>query len=234
MTASSSRGRKCYVTLAILLLVIVVLAGGVVFLLSNWRSSGPWRLDDAWGGQNLNHPGPVGTKMLSGAVAYLDTAPKYDGSKVYPGGVPNDGTGVCTDVVWYAAKAAGMDLRELVDADRRADPQAYAAMAPEGEAPNPDIDYRRVRNLIVYFDRHAQSLSTDTTDVASWQPGDIVVWKEHVAIISDRRNAQGLPYVLHHEGNGFWSRYEADVLGNRGKVWRHYRLESLGAKIAGH
>ena len=70
MTARSSRGRKRYVTLAILLLVIVVLTGGVVFLLSNWRSSGPWRLDDAWGGQNLNHPGPVGTKMLSGAVSY--------------------------------------------------------------------------------------------------------------------------------------------------------------------
>lgn len=226
MANQSSRGRKWFLIGAILVLALV-LAGGAVFLLSNGNTKGSWRLDDAWTGQDLNRPGTVGEQMLAGAVAYLDTEPKYDGSKVYPGGVPNDGTGVCTDVVWYAAKAAGMDLRDLVDADRRADPQAYAAMAPEGETPNPDIDYRRVRNLIVYFDRHAQSLTTDTTDMASWQPGDIVVWKEHVAVISDRRNVQGLPYVLHHEGNGFWSRFEADVLGNRGKVWRHYRLESL-------
>ena len=210
MANQSSRGRKCLLIGAILVLALV-LAGGAAFLLWNGNAKGSWRLADAWSGQNLNHPGPVGEKMLAGAVAYLATSPKYDGSKVYPGGVPNDGTGVCTDVVWYAAKAAGMDLRDLVDADRRADPQAYAAAAPEGETPNPDIDYRRVRNLIVYFDRHAQSLTTDTTDVASWQPGDIVVWKEHVAVISDRRNAQGLPYVLHHEGDGIWSRYEADA-----------------------
>lgn len=233
MANQSSRGRKRFLIGAILVLVLV-LAGGAAFLLWNGNAKSSWRLDSAWTGQNLNHPGPVGEQMLAGAVDYLATAPKYDGSKVYPGGVPNDGTGVCTDVVWYAAKAAGMDLRELVDADRRADPQAYAATAPEGETPNPDIDYRRVRNLIVYFDRHAQSLTTDTTDVASWQPGDIVVWKEHVAVISDRRNAQGLPYVLHHEGNGIWSRYEADAFRQRGEVWRHYRLESLGAQLAGH
>lgn len=233
MANQSSRGRKRFL-IGVILVLVLVLAGGAAFLLWNGNAKGSWRLDSAWAGQNLNHPGPVGERMLAGAVAYLDTAPNYDGSKVYPGGVPNDGTGVCTDVVWYAAKAAGMDLRELVDADRRADPQAYAATAPKGETPNPDIDYRRVRNLIVYFDRHAQSLTTDTTDVASWQPGDIVVWKEHVAVISDRRNAQGLPYVLHHEGNGIWSHYEADAFRQRGKPWRHYRLESLGAQLAGH
>ena len=233
MVNQSSRGRKHFLIGAILVLALA-LVGGAAFLSSSWNAKGSWRLDNAWTGQNLNHPGPVGEQMLAGAVAYLATAPKYDGSKVYPGGVPNDGTGVCTDVVWYAAKAAGMDLRELVDADRRADPQAYAAAAPEGETPYPDIDYRRVRNLIVYFDRHAQSLTTDTTDVASWQPGDIVVWKEHVAVISDRRNAQGLPYVLHHEGNGILFRYEADAFQQRGEPWRHYRLESLGAQLAGH
>lgn len=233
MAYRSSRGRKRFGILAILLLVVIVVAGAAFYYLK-LNANEAWRLDDAWTGQNLNQPGPVGEKMVAGAVDYLATAPKYDGSKIYPGGVPNDGTGVCTDVVWYAAKAAGMDLRDLVDADRRAEPQAYAATAPEGETPNPDIDYRRVRNLIVYFDRHAQSLTTDTNDVASWQPGDIVVWKEHVAVISDRRNAQGLPYVLHHEGRGILSRYEADAFKQRGQVWRHYRLESLGEQLAGH
>lgn len=226
MSTHQSLGVRKFLFVAIFFLLLALLGGGVWLWLS-WNPGSDWRLAEAWRGEDLNHPGPVGQEIVAGAVAYLETKPVYDGSKVFPGGVPTDGTGVCTDVVWYAVKAAGMDLRELVDADRRADPKAYAAFAPAGEQPNPDIDYRRVRNLMVFFDRHATQLTTDTSEVEAWQPGDLVVWKEHIAVISDRRNAEGLPYVLHHEGSLPWSRYEVDAFRQRGEALRHYRLEAL-------
>ena len=37
-------------------------------------------------------------------------------SKYYAGGYPDDGLGVCTDVIWQALQAAGYDLKALVDA----------------------------------------------------------------------------------------------------------------------
>ena len=37
--------------------------------------------------------------MVAGIRAYFDTKPHY-ASKYYAGGYPDDGLGVCTDVVW--------------------------------------------------------------------------------------------------------------------------------------
>lgn len=56
--------------------------------------------------------------ILNGALAYVSTHPKYK-SRYYETGYPDDGYGVCTDVVAYALKNAGYDLQELVDADIR-------------------------------------------------------------------------------------------------------------------
>lgn len=205
----------------VLVLVMVIGVGGwmAVRILS---PTDDWRLADQWQGKSLNRPSSTGQKILAGTLEYLETKPSYDGSRVYPGGVPTDGTGVCTDVVWYGAKAGGVNLRDAVDQDRHSAPQEYAKTAPSGEVPDANIDYRRVRNLLVYFHRHAQSLTTDTTEVSAWQPGDIVVFREHVGVVSDRRNAMGLPYLLHHEP-GMWARYEADVIGSR-PVRGHFRL----------
>ena len=54
--------------------------------------------------------------MVAGIRAYFDTKPHY-ASKYYAGGYPDDGLGVCTDVVWQGFRAAGYQLKELVDAD---------------------------------------------------------------------------------------------------------------------
>lgn len=238
MDQTNAKHERAVLKFFIAVLFLVLIAGGIFlwFLLTPNRvpmtPNREWRLAEAWDGENLNHPSATGKTMVDGAIKYLDTQPVYDGSKIYPGGVPNDGTGVCTDVIYYAAKAVGINLRTLVDEDRRADPGAYASSAFPGEQPNPDIDYRRVRNLMVYFDRHAESLTKDTSDVAAWQPGDIVVWHEHIAVISDRRNAAGLPYVLHHEGVEVGARYEKDAFAERGEVLRHYRLDGLAAQVA--
>lgn len=41
------------------------------------------------------------TDILLGARAYIETNPIYK-SKYYEGGYPDDGHGVCTDVIWNA------------------------------------------------------------------------------------------------------------------------------------
>ena len=67
--------------------------------------------------------------ILNGALAYVSTHPKYK-SRYYKAGYPDDGYGVCTDVVAYALKNAGYDLQELVDADIREQPQDYMVEEP--------------------------------------------------------------------------------------------------------
>ena len=61
------------------------------------------------------------TDVLDNALAYVDTRPKYK-SRYYQTGYPDDGYGVCTDVVAFALKNAGYDLQALVDADIREHP----------------------------------------------------------------------------------------------------------------
>lgn len=80
-----------------------------------------------------------------------------------------------------------------MDADVAAYPDLYPGLDATG--PDPNIDFRRVRNLDVFFSRHAQVLTLKLEDPSQWQAGDIVVFSggDHIAICSDRRNANGLP-----------------------------------------
>lgn len=157
-----------------------------------------------------------GEDVLAGALAYVGARPKY-GSRYYAGW-PDDGYGVCTDVTAQALRAAGYDLQALVAEDVVVAPDAYGI-----DMPDPNIDFRRVRNQQVWLERHAASLTTDASDFAAWQGGDIVVFHEHIGVVSDRRTRDGVPYVIHHEGPWQWA-YEEDVLHQRSDVIGHYRV----------
>lgn len=157
------------------------------------------------------------TDILQGALAYVASRPRYK-SRYYATGYPDDGHGVCTDVVAFALRDAGYDLMYLVEEDVLSAPEAY-------DVPSPDaaIDFRRVRNLRVYLERHAIPLTTDPSDVGAWQGGDVVVFRDHIGIVSDRRNDRGVPYVIHHEG--VWqAAYEQDILESRHDLVGHYRI----------
>lgn len=156
--------------------------------------------------------------ILLSARAYIETKPTYK-SKYYDGGYPNDGYGVCTDVIWQAFMGAGYDLKSMVDADIAANPDAY----PGVETPDPNIDFRRVRNLKVFFDRNAESLPLTFDNPADWQPGDIVViGKSHIAVCSDKRNQDGISFILHHDGRGAREKNELTDY----TVVGHYRFPS--------
>ena len=155
--------------------------------------------------------------ILNGALAYVSTHPKYK-SRYYETGYPDDGYGVCTDVVAYALKNAGYDLQKLVDADIREQPQDYMVAEPDA-----NIDFRRVRNLKVFFSHTAVALTTDVSEIEEWQGGDIVIFERHIGIVSDRRNKNGVPYIIHH--NDPWqTAYEQDVLEKRTDIVGHYRI----------
>ncbi len=131
----------------------------------------------------------------------------YDASYctlAYPNGDPPRGTGACTDVVIRSLRADGIDLQALVHADitRHWDRYPHRWGLPR---PDPNIDHRRVPNLAVFFTRHGRVLPNAITPATlpTWQPGDIVAWQlppntDHIGIVSDRRDAHGVPLVIHN------------------------------------
>ena len=137
------------------------------------------------------------TDILQGARQYIATNPKYE-SKYYNGGYPDDGCGVCTDVIWKAYQSAGYNLKSMVDEDIRNNLKVYSTIV----IPEPNIDFRRVKTLKIFFDRNAESLSTDFSNPDEWQAGDIVIFLNHIAICSDKRNSDGIPFIIHHDGLG--------------------------------
>ena len=157
------------------------------------------------------------TDILQNVRTYIATNPKYK-SKYYETGYPDDEYGVCTDVVAQGLLHAGYDLQELVDADINENPEMY-----DIEKQDKKIDFRRVRNLKVYFENHAISLTTDIHDIEEWQGGDIVVFEKHVGIVSDKRNKEGNPFVIHH-ANPMQKEYEEDILPYRNDIVGHYRV----------
>ncbi len=156
------------------------------------------------------------TDILDSAKEYIKTKPKYK-SKYYSSGYSNDEYGVCTDVVANALKNSGYDLMVLVNEDILNSKEEYNI-----EKPNINIDFRRVKNLRVYFKRNALELTTDIHKIEDWQGGDIVIFDKHIGIVSDARNKKGIPFIIHH-ANRYQVSYEEDILEYYGKIVGHYR-----------
>lgn len=156
--------------------------------------------------------------ILQGAKEEVKRSPTYH-SAYYAGGYPPSVEGVCTDVIWRSLKVAGYDLKTMVDQDIASCVECYPRVAGE---PDPNIDFRRVPNLAVFFERHTMSLTTDFSRIEEWQAGDIVIFSDsHIGIISDIRNAKGVPFLIHNAG---LPRMEEDCL------WREDFLKG----ISGH
>lgn len=158
------------------------------------------------------------TDILLGARMDAENHPTYK-SAYYAGGYPPDNEGVCTDVIWRAFKNAGYSLKDMVDEDIKNNVELYPRV---NGMPDTNIDFRRVPNLKVYFDRNAILLTTDIYEIAQWQAGDIVIFgTSHIGIISDKRNKKGVPYLIH---NANQANREEDAL----EMWNYFE------PISGH
>jgi uncharacterized protein YijF (DUF1287 family) len=178
----------------------------------------------------LEHPRPVLSplvrKVVDSAREQTRVTTSYDPSYVrlaYPNGDVPLSTGVCSDVVVRAFRAAGVDLQRAVHEDMA---RHFAAYPKRWGLARPDtnIDHRRVPNLMVYYQRAGKVVPV-TTEAADYRPGDVVAWDlgggvPHVGIVCDEADpAAGRYAVVHNIGEG--ARLE-DVLF----AWRvtgHYR-----------
>ena len=157
------------------------------------------------------------TDILNNVRNYIKTNPKYK-SKYYATGYPNDEYGVCTDVVAFGLKGAGYDLMNLVNEHMKTNRNLY-----DIDVIDKNIDFRRVQNLKVYLDNNAIALTNDINKIKEWQGGDIVVFKNHIGIVSDKRNKKGISFIIHH-ANPYQRYYEEDILEYRNDIIGHYRI----------
>ena len=134
-------------------------------------------------------------RLILGARKDALAMPAYVNA-YYAGGYPPENEGTCTDLVWRAFMEADIVLKDLVDEDIKMNRERYKHIAYR----DPNIDFRRVQNLAIFFENNAEILTTDVYDTQAWQAGDIVVFGnyEHIGIVSDIRNANDIPYLIHN------------------------------------
>lgn len=154
--------------------------------------------------------------ILNSAKEYIKTKPIYK-SKYYGSGYSDDEYGVCTDVVAFALLGAGYDIKELLNDDVSNNRDLY-----DIKNRDKNIDFRRVNNLNVYFNNNAIKLTNDLKKIEEWQGGDIVVFKKHIAIVSDNRNYKGIPFIIHLAPNQ--RDYEEDKINAWGEIVGHFRI----------
>lgn len=172
-------------------------------------------------------------RLVAAAVERTHHVVRYDPAYVripYPGGdVPAD-TGVCTDEIIRSYRSVGIDLQKEVHEDMVQNfdqyPRRWRWLS---SGPDPNIDHRRVPNLMVFFSRKGESLALSSR-AEDYAPGDIVTWDlggniPHVGLVVDQKSKQsGRTMIVHNIGQG--PRME-DVLFNW-KITGHYRYFGPG------
>lgn len=162
--------------------------------------------------------------IVISARKQIGVVTKYDTS-YYSGGYPPSDRGACIDVIATALLDNGYDLKSKIDQDFIDYPDRY-----DGES-DPNINYRRVKNVKIFFDNYTKKLTTDINKntLNEWLPGDIVTYDQipgglwHIAIISNRKNRSGVPLLIHNHGFGTT---ENDLLTNwPAKISGHYRID---------
>lgn len=142
------------------------------------------------------------------ALELIDDTIVYDPayfSIKYPNGDVPEGKGVCTDVVIRSYRKMGVDLQKEVHEDMKHNFSAY----PKNwglKRTDPNIDHRRVPNLMTFFKRHNAQKSI-TTNAKDYQPGDIVCWNlggatTHIGIVTDQKNEDKQRYLIVHNIGG--------------------------------
>ncbi len=207
-----------FISVLILILLIIYLLYSLNYIQHKMYSNEDFNIKTYTSNTDKDNDGiDDQTDILNNVREYIATKPKYK-SKYYASGYPDDEYGVCTDVVAFGLKGAGYDLMELVNNDIINNKNNYNI-----DKIDKNIDFRRVRNLIIFFENNANSLTTNIYDIENWQGGDIVIFQNHIGIISNNRNKNGVTFVIHH-ANPYQKYYEEDILESRNDIVGHYRI----------
>ncbi|MFC1615962.1 DUF1287 domain-containing protein [Patescibacteria group bacterium] len=167
--------------------------------------------------------------IVESARSQIGVVTKYD-TNYYSEAFPPEDRGSCADVIWRALQESGYDFKVMIDEDMALVPELY----PQDSTPDPNINFRRVRNIRIFLDRHMESLTTevipgDIINLEKWQGGDIVTYAQipgglwHIAVISNERRVDGVPLLIHNYGSGV---KEDDYLLNwPTEITGHYRFK---------
>ena len=150
----------------------------------------------------------LAAKLVEAARGQVGRTLIYDPAYVtlkYPMGDVPEERGVCADVVIRAMRVTGTDLQQVVHEDMKSNFSAYPKTWGL-RSTDRNIDHRRVLNLAVFFKRRGFSLPV-TKEAGDYRPGDLVTCTvagrlPHIMVVSDRRNADGTPLVIHNIGQG--------------------------------
>ncbi len=172
--------------------------------------------------------------IVASARSQIGVVTQYD-TNYYAEAFPPPEKGACADVIWRALKGAGYDFKTRIDEDMEKFPEKYKTEP----LPDRNINFRRVENIRVFLSKHALSLPTeiipdDKASVSQWQGGDIVTFAQipgglwHVAIVSDKRREDGVPFLIHNYGMGV---KETDYLLTwPTRITGHFRFD--GSRLA--
>jgi len=148
-------------------------------------------------------------KLSDAAISLTQDRVVYDPAYYsidYPGGDVPAGRGVCTDVVIRAYRKLGTDLQREVHEDMVAHFEVYPRIWGLSR-PDPNIDHRRVPNLMVFFERHGDEKEI-SRDAGDYLPGDLVCWNlggalTHIGIVVDKLSHDGKRrLIVHNIGGG--------------------------------
>ena len=177
-----------------------------------------------------NHPEPPPTPtppnlIIEGARAVIANDTEYYETYEklgYPNGDVPLHYGVCTDLIVRSFRHIDVDIQKLLHEDRTRNPDAYPTHLWEYKKADKNIDHRRCQNLVIWFDRNAESISTE--EPSAWKLGDVIFFIRdkqshpwHVGIISSEGEPQ--PRMIHL----FPPRANEDLVERYGTVHSVYR-----------
>ncbi len=152
----------------------------------------------------------------------------------YDGGDPPQEYALCTDIIYRSFKNAGYDLIQLVNEDITNNFDQYPLRQLWRQRyPDSNIDYRRIQNLEIFFERQARTLLSYfdykvISNLSQWLPGDVVFFDmdedgftDNVGIISDFTTRKGIPKVIYNYIDPGFT-IENDILDEK-TITGHYR-----------
>lgn len=165
--------------------------------------------------------------LIAAARSQIGVTTSYSSSYMpleYPGGDVPIQTGCCTDVLIRAFRKLNIDLQQLIHEDMKSNfsyyPQKWGLKTPD-----PNIDHRRVPNLMKFLERRGATIKI-SKNPKDYHPGNLVAWNLgkgilHIGIVSDRKTSHGIPLIIHNIGQGVQEEnilFQFEIIG-------HYRYD---------
>lgn len=159
-------------------------------------------------------------QMLEGALKKISSTTTYI-SDYYAGGYPKENEGVSSDIIWSALQEAGYNLKNMMSKDIR---NTYKDKIYDIEDIDDNIDFRRIANIETFLKRYAKTLTNNIKDIKEFNTGDIIIFDygDHVGIVSDKRNKNGISYIVQLTNN---KEIEINLEDIDREVTGHYRFE---------